>query len=51
MLIYGYAAAQGCGQGYAATQSYAKSKNKTVYKYKERNTQVNQNNSLKRNIL
>ena len=37
MLIYGYAAVQGCGQGCAAAQSYAKSKNKTVYKYKERN--------------
>ena len=38
MLVDGYAAAQGCGQGYAAAQSCAKSKNKTVYKYKERNT-------------
>ena len=51
MLVYGYTAVQGCGQGYTAAQNCAKSKNKTVYKYKERNTQVNQNNSLKRNIL
>ena len=38
MLVYGYTAVQGCGQGYTAAQNCAKSKNKTVYKYKERNT-------------
>ena len=30
MLVYGYAAVQGCGKGYAAAQSSVKSKNKTV---------------------
>ena len=37
-------------QGYTTAQSYAKSKNKTVLKYKERKTYVNQKKKITRNI-